>query len=139
MHECSGRFTICIPNDIRNRSNGIRRDEHLEWQDKVIVIYGQSFGLRFFKLVKLHRIQHSVIHYDFGKQLRAEQLKGLEDHTALLINTYDTSSGTLYDMDLISSFSKKNNILLIVDAISAFQSDDINMTKLEVAAVIRGS
>ena len=42
-------------------------------------------------------------------------------------------------MDLISSFSKKNNILLIVDAISAFQSDDINMTKLEVAAVIRGS
>lgn len=57
----------------------------------------------------------------------------------MLINTYDTSSGTLYDMDLISSFSKKNNILLIVDAISAFQSDDINMTKLEVAAVIRGS
>lgn len=108
-------------------------------QDKVIVIDGGSFGHRFVELCKLHRINHTVVYCDFGKQVKKEQLEPLKDHTALLVNMDETSSGTLYDMDLISDFCKKNNILLIVDAISAFLSDNVDMSKLNATAVITGS
>lgn len=108
-------------------------------QDKVIVIDGGSFGHRFVELCVLHRINHTVVHCDFGKQVKKDQLEPLKDHTALLVNMDETSSGTLYDMDFISDFCKKNNLLLIVDAISAFLSDDVDMSKLNATAVITGS
>ena len=111
----------------------------LNEQDKVIVIDGGSFGHRFVELVELHRLNHTVVHCDFGKQVTAEQLESLKDHTVLLVNMNETSSGTIYDMRLISSFCKENDILLIVDAISAFLSDGVDMGKLGAAAVITGS
>jgi aspartate aminotransferase-like enzyme len=42
-------------------------------------------------------------------------------------------------MQLVSDFCKRNHILLIVDAISAFISDELDMTALGAAAVITGS
>lgn len=108
-------------------------------QDNVIVIDGGSFGHRFVELVEMHQLDHTVVHCDFGRQVTAEQLEPLKDHTALLVNMDETSSGTIYDMRLISSFCKKNNILLIVDAISAFLSDNVDMEGFGAAAVITGS
>lgn len=51
----------------------------------------------------------------------------------------ETSSGVLYDIDMISEFCKKNNILLIIDAISAFITDEIDMKSSGAAAIIVGS
>lgn len=107
--------------------------------DRVIVINGGSFGHRFVELCDLHNLNYTEVKCEFGHQLRLEQLRGLEDHTALLINMHETSSGVLYDMKTVSEFCKANNILLIVDAISAFLSDEIDMTKLGAVAVITGS
>lgn len=113
----------------------------LNKQDKVIVINGGSFGQRFVELCELHSIQHTIVKCDFGHQIRSEQLQILSNqgYTALLINMNETSSGTLYDMEMISAFCKQNNILLIVDAISAFLSDNVDMDKIGAAAVITGS
>ena len=107
-------------------------------EDKVIVINGGSFGYRFVELCELHQRNFTEVKCDFGHQLRREQLNGLEDHTALLINMHETSSGVLYDMKMVSDFCKDNNILLIADAISAFIADDLDMTELGAAAVITG-
>ncbi len=108
-------------------------------QDKVIVINGGSFGHRFVELCELHKRNFTEVKCEFGKQLHAQQLVGLEDYTALLINMHETSSGVLYDMKMVAQFCKKNNILLLVDAISAFISDELNMTEINAAAVITGS
>lgn len=107
-------------------------------EDKVIVINGGSFGQRFVELCELHQRNFTEIKCEFGHQLKREQLKGLENHTALLINMHETSSGVLYDMEMVSQFCKENNILLIVDAISAFIADDLDMSELCAAAVITG-
>lgn len=108
-------------------------------KDKVIVINGGSFGHRFVELCELHGRNFTEVKCEFGKQLKIEQLAGLEDHTALLINMHETSSGVLYDMNMVSEFCKENNILLIVDAISAFIADELDMSGLHAAAVITGS
>ena len=107
--------------------------------DKVIVVNGGSFGQRFVDLCKLHKRNHTEIKCEFGKTLRREQLNSLENHTAFLVNMHETSSGVLYDMKMISEFCKENGILLIVDAISAFIADELDMTELGAAAVITGS
>ena len=111
----------------------------LNSKDKVIVINGGSFGERFVELCELHQREYTEVKCEFGHQLKREQLDGLETHTALLVNMHETSSGVLYDMRMISEFCKENNIILIVDAISAFLSDEIDMSELGAAAVITGA
>lgn len=111
----------------------------LNEEDKIIVINGGSFGHRFVELCELHKRDFTEVKCEFGHQLRKEQLKGLEEHTALLINMHETSSGVLYDMEMVSDFCKANKIMLIVDAISAFIADDLDMSKFGAAAVITGS
>ncbi len=109
--------------------------------DKVLVINGGSFGQRFVDLCALHKRNYTEIKVEFGHQIRREQLEQFErqGYTALLVNMDETSSGTLYDMKLISEFCKKNNIALIVDAVSAFLIDELDMKKLGITAVLTGS
>ena len=111
----------------------------LNEQDKVIVINGGSFGHRFVELCELHKRKFTEVKCEFGRQLRREQLSGLEDHTALLVNMHETSTGVLYDMPMIAEFCKQNHILLLVDAISSFIADELDMEEFGAAAVITGS
>ncbi len=107
--------------------------------DRVIVVNGGSFGRRFVELCELHHRNYTEVKCEFGHQLKKEQLDGLEKHTAFLINMHETSSGVLYDMKMVSDFCQQNGIILIVDAISAFLSDELDMTELGAAVVITGS
>lgn len=113
----------------------------LNGSDKIILINGGSFGRRFGDLCCLHERDFSEIKVDFGKQLRSEQLYEYSEkgYTALLVNMHETSSGVLYDMPMISQFCRENGILLIVDAISAFLADELDMSSLGATAVITGS
>ena len=122
----TGAMESCVMNILNDR-------------DKVIVINGGSFGQRFVELCGLHERYNTEVICEFGKQLKREQLEGLENHTVLLINMHETSSGVLYDMKMVSDFCRENHILLIIDAISAFLSDEIDMKELGAAAVITGS
>lgn len=113
----------------------------LSSRDKVLCINGGSFGQRFVDLCRLHRRDMTELRVEFGRQIRPEQLAPYAGcgYTALLVNMDETSSGTLYDMGLLSDFCRKNGILLIVDAISAFITDELDMEALGADAVITGS
>ena len=113
----------------------------LNENDKVIVINGGGFGQRFADMCELHRYSCTQLKCGFAHQVTADMLADFENkgYTALLVNMDETSSGILYDMQLISDFCKRNNIMLIVDAISAFISDGIDMKELGAAVVLTGS
>jgi len=110
-------------------------------QDKVLVVNGGSFGQRFVEMCELHHRNMTEIKCEFGHQVKAEQLEQYagQGYTAFLINMDETSSGTLYDMKLVSDFCKREKILLIVDAVSAFIADELNMEEIHAAAVLTGS
>ena len=93
--------------------------------DKALVINGGSFGQRFVQLLELHEIPHTEIKMRKGSALKAEMLAPYEGqgYTAFLVNIDETSTGVLYDIDLIGDFCRRNDIFLIVDAISAFFTD----------------
>ena len=112
----------------------------LNENDKVIVVNGGTFGQRFVDLCKLHGINHTEIILEFGKSLYEYHLEKLDDsYTALLINMHETSSGVLYDMKMVAEFCKKRGIMLIVDAISSFIADDLDMNDLNASVVITSS
>ncbi|MBO5150557.1 MAG: alanine--glyoxylate aminotransferase family protein, partial [Methanobrevibacter sp.] len=60
-------------------------------------------------------------------------------YTGFLVNICETSSGVYYNLDLISDFCQKNDIFLVVDAISSFLANPLNMTEQKIDVVITGS
>ena len=110
-------------------------------KDKVLVVNGGSFGHRFCEICDVYELNYTEIKCELGKTLKKEQLYKYDKlgYTALLVNLDETSTGVLYDIEMISEFCKKNNIFLIVDSISSFLCDPFDMDKLGVNIVITGS
>ena len=109
--------------------------------DKAIVVNGGSFGQRFVQLCKVHSVPFSEITLEMGKALTREMLEEYDNkgYTAFIVNVHETSTGVYYDINMISEFCKKNNLFLIVDAISSFLADEFDMEKLCVDVMITGS
>lgn len=109
--------------------------------DKVLIVNGGGFGQRFVDLCQLHEINHDEIKLDFGCDLTKEILDFYSDKgfTAFLVNICETSSGVYYNLDLISDFCKENDVFLVVDAISSFLANPLNMVEQKVDVVITGS
>ena len=68
-----------------------------------------------------------------------EEAMGDEEFTGFLVNLDETSIGQLYDIQMISEICKENNLILVVDAISAFLADEVNMDKYGIDAIILSS
>lgn len=110
-------------------------------QDKILVVNGGSFGNRFVELCDIYQIPYTEIKLSSGKALKESDLISFQDkgYTGFLVNVHETSTGVHYDMDLISSFCKRNNLFLVVDAISSFLADPFNMNEMGVDVMITGS
>ena len=113
----------------------------LSYDDKALVINGGSFGTRFEQLLDLHNIEHTTIKLEQGAPLTYEDLKPYEDqgYTAFLVNIHETSTGILYDKELIRDFCGRNGLFLVVDAISSFLADPLDMQALGADVIVTGS
>lgn len=110
-------------------------------KDKVLIVNGGSFGERFVQICQIHNIPYTEIKIQSGKALSKEKLYEYDGkgYTGFLVNIHETSTGVYYDAKLISEFCKKNNLFLIVDAISSFLADEFDMMALNVDIMITGS
>lgn len=109
--------------------------------DKVLVVNGGGFGHRFYELLKYHHIPCDSLNLKWDETLTKEHLLPYEnkDYTMLFVNLHETSTGQLYDIQMLSEFCQRNNMLLIVDAISTFLADDYAMKKWGIDLTIISS
>lgn len=109
--------------------------------DRTLIINGGSFGQRFVNLCNIHSIPYTEIKKNHGKNITEEDLRPYDNqgYTALLVNSCETSTGTLYDLNLISQFCKRNGLFLIIDDISSFMADPFDFDNLGCHAFITGS
>ncbi|MBO5445307.1 MAG: alanine--glyoxylate aminotransferase family protein [Muribaculaceae bacterium] len=109
--------------------------------DKLLVVDGGSFGHRFVKLCEIHNIPHTAIKLDSGHVVTREILEKYSGfgYTGLLVNIHETSTGVHYDPELLGEFCKKEGLLYVVDAISSFLADSIDMTASGIDVIITGS
>lgn len=113
----------------------------LTQSDKVVIVNGGSFGHRFVEICEIHKIPYAEIKLECGTTLTAEDLEPFENqgYTGFLVNIHETSTGVHYNADLISNFCKRNKLFLIVDAISSFLADPIDMRAMDIDVLITGS
>lgn len=113
----------------------------LNQQDKALVIAGGSFGKRFSQICSIHNIDHTDITLQDNETLTEKHLAPYKDcgYTALLVNLDETSTGQLYDRKMLAQFCENNNLLFIVDAVSAFATDPIEMSELGIGVLITSS
>lgn len=113
----------------------------LTQDDRVLVVDGGSFGHRFCEMLNIHAIPYEAITLEQGQPLYQERLNEYngEDFTAFIVNIHETSTGILYDKNLIADYCRKHGLFLIVDAISSFLADPLDMSELNADVVITGS
>ncbi|MBR3141455.1 MAG: alanine--glyoxylate aminotransferase family protein [Methanobrevibacter sp.] len=111
-------------------------------EDNLIVIDGGSFGHRFAQICEVHEIPHKTVKVENGMTLTKDMIENVisdEKFTGLLVNLDETSIGQLYDINMLSEVCRKYDLVFVVDAISAFLADEVNMEKYGIDAVILSS
>ena len=110
-------------------------------EDKVLVINGGSFGSRFAQITRTYGIPTDTYDIPLLKAFSAEEFEEFsgKGYTALLVNACDTSTGQKYDLEYLSDFCKRNNMLFIVDAVSAYLTDPIDMEAQNIDVVLTAS
>lgn len=109
--------------------------------DKVLVINGGSFGARFSHICDHYSIPHEDYIIPFLHAFQKAEFEKYDGRsfTALLVNACDTSTGQKYDLDYLGEFCQRNKMLFIVDAVSAYLADPINMEKQHIDAILTAS
>lgn len=109
--------------------------------DTVLVIDGGSFGHRFVQLCEIHDIPHVILKLKPGEKLTKERLYEFDNQgfTGLLVNIDETSTGVLYDSDMIGDFCRRNSIFYVCDCVSSFLADPFDMERCGADIVITGS
>lgn len=109
--------------------------------DNILVIDGGSFGHRFVQLCELHEIPHTVIKPERGHVVSPDMLDQYrgKGYTGLLVNIHETSTGVHYDPEMLGRFCRKEGIIFVIDAISSFLADPLDMSEYGADVIITGS
>ncbi|MCL2493470.1 MAG: aminotransferase class V-fold PLP-dependent enzyme [Clostridiales bacterium] len=116
-------------------------------KDRLLVVNGGGFGQRFCELCALHGIPYEAVSVPFGAALTREMLEAAlpaagsrkPAFTGLLVNMHETSTGQLYDMDMIAGFCRDYNLYHVVDAIGSFLADPLSVKRHGIDALILSS
>ena len=111
----------------------------LNKDDNALVVHGGGFGGRFVDICDVHDVPHFDFKVSNTNLSDIEKLAPKENFTSLIVNAHETSVGHLYDLDAMGTYAKKNNQLFIVDSISMFVTDPIDMTNQNIDVVIASS
>lgn len=109
---------------------------------KALVIDGGSFGHRWHDLCEYYGCNHFVHKVDFAKDINYTQLEEdiiREKPEVLLCQQHETSTGQLFNIEKIGNLCKKYDISLVVDAISSFLADRIDMKNWNVDICVASS
>lgn len=109
---------------------------------KAFIIIGGSFGHRWQNICQYYKISYDVFNVDFAKDIDYNNLEKsiiASKPKVLLCQQHETSTGELYDINKISKICHKYNIRLIVDAISSFLADPLDMDALDIDICITSS
>ncbi|MCF0228543.1 MAG: alanine--glyoxylate aminotransferase family protein [Parasporobacterium sp.] len=113
----------------------------LNGHDKVLVINGGSFGSRFADITRRYGIDTDTYDIPFLCPFSKEEFEKYSGrgYTALLVNACETSTGQKYDLDYLGDFCRRNDMIFIVDAVSAYLADPVDMEGQKIDVLITAS
>jgi aspartate aminotransferase-like enzyme len=109
---------------------------------KAFVIAGGSFGFRWKSLCEYYACPNDVFEVPFAKDIDYDKLEAsvMESQPdVFLCQHHETSTGQLFDLAKISTICRRHGICLIVDVISSFLADPLDMDALGIDMCITSS
>ncbi len=103
------------------------------------IINGGSFGQRFLDICRLHGVPATNLIVDRDSLTDGVTLGRVGPVGALLVNAHETSVGHLYDLRRTGQWCRDHGALHIVDAISLFVTDPLDMSEQAIDALIISS
>lgn len=110
----------------------------LSKDDEAIVVNSGGFGQRFVDICENHKVKVDEIKVSKDEDINFEKIK-VDNQKAFVVNAHETTIGKLFDLEKIGKFCKEKSILNIVDAISTFVCDEIDMKKQNIDVLIISS
>ena len=102
---------------------------------KAFVIDGGSFGHRWYQMCEYYGVDAVDYKVEFAKDINYDDLEATvaaEQPDVFLCQHHETSSGQLFDLGQISNICHKYKVSLVVDVISSFLAEPINMDELGI-------
>jgi len=107
--------------------------------DEPVIINGGGFGERFVNICTRQGKKVNEVKIPYGKRPDVSKIKITEKTKSFIVNGHETSTGVLYQLDEMAEYCLHNNLMYIVDAISLYTTDPIDMSALSIDALIIGS
>jgi aspartate aminotransferase-like enzyme len=108
--------------------------------ETALVINGGTFGQRFVDLCRVLSVPCFEHKLPYGEPLETAAIAaGGARSATMLINGHETSTGVLFDIARTGEYCSKNGLMHVVDAISMFLTDEIDMLKMNIDALILSS
>lgn len=101
------------------------------------IINGGGFSQRFIEIFKTHNLNYKSLNLARNEEVNFDLIDKTSSH--LVLNAHETSIGRLYDLQKFGEFTQKNDMLFIVDAISCFITDKIDMKAQNIDILITTS
>lgn len=111
-------------------------------KDKVLVIVGGRFGIRWRNMLKYYDINFNSFIVEYGRDIDLKKLKNVIKKTKydfILMQHNETETMQLFDIKRVADICKKNNIRLVVDASSSFAIDNIDMKNWNIDVLVFGT
>lgn len=109
---------------------------------KAFVISGGAFGHRWVDLCDYYGCKNDVFEVPFACDIDYVALERALDESMpsiFLCQQHETSTGQLFDLNRIGRMCRDRKIIFVVDAISSFLSDSLNMNSMGIDICITSS
>ena len=111
--------------------------------DKAIVVDGGKFGERWWKICKAYGVEPEVIKVPWGEAVDPKEIASRLSrggYKAVFVQASESSTGVYHPIEAISELTRKrDDCLLVVDAISALGAVDLPMDRWGIDVLIAGS
>ena len=131
---CAGGRTIIYTGSGTGAMSAVV-ENYVSTKNKAIVIDGGTFGHRWSQLCDYYGCHHVDIVLEFGKDIDYDELEAKiseERPDVLLCQHHETSSGQLYDLFRLSTVCQRFGVSLVVDVVSSFLAEELDMNKLGI-------
>ncbi|MBQ8070224.1 MAG: alanine--glyoxylate aminotransferase family protein [Bacteroidales bacterium] len=128
---CKGGRTIIYTGSGTGAMSGVV-ENYVSTKKKALVIDGGSFGHRWFQLCQYYGVPVYDYVVPFAKDIDYEDLEKVMERErpyVFLCQHHETSTGVLFNLEKISAICKKVGASLVVDVISTFLADPLDMDK----------
>lgn len=106
--------------------------------DKILVVSNGAYGKRAYDIANRYKLNANIIDFEFGlidyKKVYTEL--SCDEYTHLFIVHSETTTGVLNNIDLCGSFCRQYNVHMIVDAMSSFGIQPIEMEENNISYLI---